>query len=147
VFLERLIKRIQSIKIGDPLDATTQLGPLVNRTQFEKVAAFVDEARKERNQVLTGGHRVGATGFFYAPTGIYFWQLFLLVVIANVSDTDTVACEEIFIGRFKTVPSILLVHSWSGLKRNKKRLNVRMRARMGLLLVFGRRQSDALSVA
>jgi len=56
------------LRLGHGLDAASDLGPLVSRTQAERVAAYIDEGRAEGAEVVTGGERSGPAGTFYAPT-------------------------------------------------------------------------------
>src|SRR3954453_4356527 len=68
-FLSEMVAYTGSLKVGDPLQADTALGPLVSAPQRDKVAAQVDAARDAGAEVLTGGGAGGHDrGFFYAPT-------------------------------------------------------------------------------
>src|SRR3954452_16711447 len=68
-FLSEMVAYTGSLKVGDPLQADTDLGPLVSAPQRDKVAAQVDAARDAGAEVLTGGGAGGHDrGFFYAPT-------------------------------------------------------------------------------
>ena len=72
-FMERVIKRIEAIKQGHPLDPSTMLGPQVSRAQLEKIEDYVQVGRDEGAEVLTGGHRPDlngelAGGYFFEPT-------------------------------------------------------------------------------
>jgi acyl-CoA reductase-like NAD-dependent aldehyde dehydrogenase len=53
--------------VGDGLDAATQMGPLQNKTQFEKVQGFLDDAR-QRGKIIAGGNVLPRDGYFIAPT-------------------------------------------------------------------------------
>ncbi len=54
---------------GDPLDAKTTYGPLVDQMQYDRVKAFVDGARdKSEGKLLTGGHGMGKNGLLFRPT-------------------------------------------------------------------------------
>jgi aldehyde dehydrogenase (NAD+) len=52
---------------ADPREKTTTLGPLADKTQFERVLSFID-AGKRSAKLLTGGHRKGDKGYFIEPT-------------------------------------------------------------------------------
>jgi NAD-dependent aldehyde dehydrogenases len=72
-FMERVIKRIEAIKQGHPLDPSTMLGPQVSGAQLEKIEGYVQVGRDEGAEVLTGGHRPDlngelAGGYFFEPT-------------------------------------------------------------------------------
>lgn len=85
-FLQRLKARTEAIKLGDPRDPATQMGPLVSQAQLEKVLGYIEAGKKEGARLVTGGHRAGANeGAFVAPT-----------VFADVTDDMTIAQEEIF---------------------------------------------------
>jgi betaine-aldehyde dehydrogenase len=71
-FLERLVKRVSAMRIGDPMDPKTQVGPLISEQHLQKVLGYIARGRSEGARVLTGGHRVTegalARGYFVAPT-------------------------------------------------------------------------------
>jgi len=88
-FLERLTKRVIAMRIGDPLDPLTQVGPLVCEQHMYKVLSYIERGRAEGARVLTGGHRVTAGGLakgnFVAPT-----------VFDDCRDDMAIVREEIF---------------------------------------------------
>jgi len=88
-FLERLTKRVNAMRIGDPLDPLTQVGPLVSEQHMHKVLSYIERGRAEGARILTGGYRVTvgdlAKGNFVAPT-----------VFDDCRDDMTVVREEIF---------------------------------------------------
>lgn len=68
-FLERFVARAEAIVQGDPREETTEIGPQITRAHFERVDGFVQRARSEGIQVLTGGgpnDELG--GLYYRPT-------------------------------------------------------------------------------
>ena len=67
-FIERLVKAYESIRIGDPLDPKTLMGPLIDEGAVEDMMAALEEARSEGAKVLTGGKRIDRKGFFVEPT-------------------------------------------------------------------------------
>ncbi|MEU1520194.1 aldehyde dehydrogenase [Streptomyces sp. NPDC005811] len=86
--LERVAERAGTIRIGDPLDAATELGPLAFADQRDKVAGYVDLGRSEGARVLTGGRPTdggGLGGYFYEPT-----------ILVDVDNDMRVVREEIF---------------------------------------------------
>ncbi|RZU63278.1 aldehyde dehydrogenase [Zhihengliuella halotolerans] len=85
--LEKVAARAQSIVIGDPRDAATELGPLAFEAQLEKVSSYVDLGVAEGAQVATGGGRpeTGLGGYFFEPT-----------VLTGVDNSMRVVREEIF---------------------------------------------------
>jgi betaine-aldehyde dehydrogenase len=89
-FLEKLVNKLKSLKIGDPLDESTDMGAIINRTQFEKVCSFVKDGIEQKGaRLLIGGlpPKEGplAQGYFMEPT-----------IIGNVSNDWRIAREEIF---------------------------------------------------
>ena len=89
-FLEKLVKKLKSLSIGDPLDESTDMGALINRTQFEKVCSYVEDGIRQKGaRLLTGGlpPKEGplSQGYFMEPT-----------IIGNVRNDWRIAREEIF---------------------------------------------------
>jgi betaine-aldehyde dehydrogenase len=88
-FLERLVKRVNAMRIGDPMNPDTQVGALVSEQHMHKVLSYIDRGRAEGARVVTGGMRVTngelAKGYFVAPT-----------VFDNCRDDMTIVREEIF---------------------------------------------------
>jgi len=56
-FMAALEERVKNIRVGNPLDATTELGPLIHPTHMDKVLSYVDKARSEGATVAVGGNR------------------------------------------------------------------------------------------
>jgi aldehyde dehydrogenase (NAD+)/betaine-aldehyde dehydrogenase len=75
----------KAVKVGDPLDAETQMGSLISAAHRDKVHSFVEGARGEGAEVTAGGAIGDGPGAFYPPT-----------VIAQASNAMTAAQEEIF---------------------------------------------------
>jgi len=69
-FRNAFVERVQALRIGAPLDAGTQLGPLVSQAQFDKVLGCIERARAEGGRVLCGGVALDRPGWFIAPTVI-----------------------------------------------------------------------------
>ncbi len=84
-FVEKSVNRASRRAVGDPFNATTEQGPQIDGTQFEKVMSYIDAGKREGAELLTGGKRVGERGYFIEPT-----------VFANVQDEMKIAREEIF---------------------------------------------------
>jgi acyl-CoA reductase-like NAD-dependent aldehyde dehydrogenase len=74
-----------SVKVGNPADADTMVGPLINAKQREKVAGYVDRAVANGAEAVTGGKAPAGKGFFYEPT-----------ILANVDENSEVAQDELF---------------------------------------------------
>jgi acyl-CoA reductase-like NAD-dependent aldehyde dehydrogenase len=72
---ERLVARAKKIVIGDPLNSSTQMGPIASSAQLEKDETMVRRAVAEGAEVLTGGQKLHLkdwpNGFFFAPTVVH----------------------------------------------------------------------------
>jgi acyl-CoA reductase-like NAD-dependent aldehyde dehydrogenase len=84
---ERLAAFAASLRVGDPHDETTQLGPLATRRQYERVSGYAKLGQEEGARLAVGGARPAEfdRGFFFAPT-----------VFAGVRNSMRLAQEEIF---------------------------------------------------
>ncbi len=72
-FMERVMAKVATIRRGDPLDTDTMIGAQASRQQFDKILSYIDIARQEGGQVLTGGERAVISpaldsGFYIQPT-------------------------------------------------------------------------------
>ena len=65
-FTERYAAAARQLTVGDPLDASTDIGPLVDAQGLEKVKAHVADALQKGAELVTGGHALG--GFYFEPT-------------------------------------------------------------------------------
>jgi len=85
-FLQKLTSATESMKVGDPLDEATDIGPVVNESQYKSILAALETARGEGRVVLEGG-ATGAEneGYFITPT-----------IIADLENDSETAQEEIF---------------------------------------------------
>lgn len=84
-FVEKSGARARNRTVGDPFEATTEQGPQVDETQFEKVMGYIDSGKAEGAKLVCGGERVGDRGYFIQPT-----------VFADVQDDMKISKEEIF---------------------------------------------------
>jgi acyl-CoA reductase-like NAD-dependent aldehyde dehydrogenase len=84
-FVNRFSETAAKMKVGDPLDAETQMGSLISQAHRDKVHGLVETGRKEGAEVVTGGDPIDGDGAFYPPT-----------VLAGVENRMAVAQEEIF---------------------------------------------------
>jgi aldehyde dehydrogenase (NAD+) len=66
--LEALVEKARSIKIGNGLDETVNMGPLVNQKALDKVAGYMEVAKNEGVKILCGGSRALDKGYFFQPT-------------------------------------------------------------------------------
>ncbi len=83
--VEKLGKKASARKLGDPFDPTTEQGPQVDKTQFDKILGLIESGKSEGARCVTGGGRHGDKGFFIQPT-----------IFADVKDHMQIATEEIF---------------------------------------------------
>jgi aldehyde dehydrogenase (NAD+) len=88
-FMEKLVKRAESMAPGDPLNAKCRMGPVVSQEQYDRVLGYIETGKKEGARVVTGGGRAevdgGGKGFFVQPT-----------IFDGVVPEMTIAREEIF---------------------------------------------------
>jgi aldehyde dehydrogenase (NAD+)/betaine-aldehyde dehydrogenase len=84
-FVNRFSEAARELKVGDPLDAETQVGSLISGEHRDRVHGFVERGREEGADVVAGGESPDGKGAFYPPT-----------VLAKVDNRMTVAQEEIF---------------------------------------------------
>lgn len=88
-FVEKAIERFKNVKVGDPLDESTQMGAQVNVRQAEKILGYVENGKKEGARVAVGGQRACkiqySGGAFVEPT-----------LLVDVTNDMAIAQEEIF---------------------------------------------------
>ena len=84
-FIELFKGYTETIKVGDPLDESTQMGAQVSEEQFTKVLGYIEGGREAGAKVVTGGRRAEERGYFVEPT-----------IFDGVSPEMTIAREEIF---------------------------------------------------
>src|SRR5690625_1619779 len=83
--IDALKKKAEEITVGDGLDETTDIGPLVSKKQLDTVLGYIEKGKEEGAKLITGGKRIGDKGFFVEPT-----------IFTDVTDDMTIAREEIF---------------------------------------------------
>ena len=67
-FTDRLVRSYQQVRIGDPLDEHTLMGPLVSQGAVDDMMAALEQVKASGGQVLHGGKRLNRPGFFVEPT-------------------------------------------------------------------------------
>ncbi len=67
-FHARLVERVSRLRVGHPLDPATEIGPLIDRSHFDKVTGYVATGLAEGATLAAGGGRLGETGWFVQPT-------------------------------------------------------------------------------
>jgi 1-pyrroline-5-carboxylate dehydrogenase len=83
-FVDKLQKRVAKIKVGDPMDPSNYMGPVVNQGALDSISAYIETGKTE-GRLINGGNRIGDKGFFLEPT-----------VIADVAPDARISQEEIF---------------------------------------------------
>lgn len=81
-FADRLVKQVAGLEVGDPMNPSTDVGPVIDAGALDRIAAWVEEAVAGGAEVLTGGQREDP---FYRPT-----------VLARTTPEMKVRCEEVF---------------------------------------------------
>ncbi len=89
-FTQALVKQVEQLKIGDPLQIDTQFGALVSKPHMDKVLSYIELAKQEGGRILTGGKSIKMTGrcregYFVQPT-----------IVAGLNNQCRTNQEEIF---------------------------------------------------
>ncbi len=100
-FVEKVLKKAKSQKVGDPFAPDTTQGPQVSQEQCDRIMGYIEAGKKDGAKLLTGGNRIGNQGYFIEPT-----------VFDDVKDNMKIAKEEIFgpvmnILKFKDVNEVI----------------------------------------
>lgn len=93
--LERVADKSQEWTVGDPIDPSTRIGPMIERAHLEKVLSYIDSGRSDGARLVVGGERTmtDSGGYFVAPT-----------IFDDVRGTMKIAREEIFGPVISTIP-------------------------------------------
>lgn len=84
-FEAKLVERVNRIKVGHPLDPTTEIGPLISKEHFDKVTSYFEIAREDGATIAAGGETLGDEGYFVRPT-----------LFTGANNQMRIAREEIF---------------------------------------------------
>jgi succinate-semialdehyde dehydrogenase/glutarate-semialdehyde dehydrogenase len=84
-FEQRFVRAMEALEVGDPMKATTQVGPLAGKQLVEDLERQVNDSVKRGARVLTGGKRRSGAGFFFEPT-----------VLVNVPEDSPAYRDELF---------------------------------------------------
>jgi len=100
-FLEKSVQATKKRKVGNPLETSTEQGPLVDVDQKNKYLHYIKKGKEEGAKLLIGGNKIEGKGYFVEPT-----------VFADVKDNMAIAQEEIFgpvmsILKFKNVDEVI----------------------------------------
>jgi acyl-CoA reductase-like NAD-dependent aldehyde dehydrogenase len=83
-FIKQLVERTQNLKIGDNLDHSTDIGPMISKEQRDSVLKYIEIGKKEGAKLLCGGKAASGKGYFIEPT------------IFEAKNNMRIAQEEIF---------------------------------------------------
>ncbi len=140
-FVERLVAKTKKIRLGDPADAATDMGPVISKKQQDRILEYIEKGIKDGATLLTGGgapkdHAL-SKGFFVEPT-----------IFANVDNKSTIAQEEIFGPVLSVIPygtddeAVALANDsvyglgggvWS--RDNERSMNIARRLRTGTVWI------------
>ena len=104
-FIEKAVAAFEKVKVGNPLDPSTQMGAQVSEQQLKKILSYIEIGKNEGAKVATGGERLvegdASKGYFMKPT-----------LLVDVTNTMRVAREEIFgpvgvVIKFKTIDEVI----------------------------------------
>jgi succinate-semialdehyde dehydrogenase/glutarate-semialdehyde dehydrogenase len=84
-FTAKFVAGMKALRVGDPMEDSTEIGPLATPQTLNDLAEQVEKAINSGARVLTGGHKLDRPGNFYEPT-----------VLDNIDPSTPVFCEEIF---------------------------------------------------
>lgn len=84
-FVGRLVARAEALRVGDPMDPATTMGPVISQKQMDTVLRYIDVGQREGAGIATGGGRIGNRGYMIKPT-----------VFTGVDGGMRIAQEEIF---------------------------------------------------
>jgi aldehyde dehydrogenase (NAD+) len=84
-FVDDITDMVKAMKVGDPLDPATQVGPMVSARQRDRVESYISQGKAAGGRVTTGGSPYDGVGYFVQPT-----------VFADVTNDQVIAQEEIF---------------------------------------------------
>lgn len=84
-FMEKLVEKTKTLKVGAPEDPSSYMGPVINKSSMEKILHYIEIGVQEGGKLVAGGKRAQGDGYFIEPT-----------VIADVDPMATIAQEEIF---------------------------------------------------
>lgn len=87
--VERLVDRVNTLRVGDPMDAASQMGPVNSKSQYEKVLRYIAVAKQDGAKLAAGGER---------PKGDYFRRGYWVrpTLFIDVKPEMTIAREEVF---------------------------------------------------
>lgn len=100
-FVEKMVSKAKSRRMGDPFDPSTEQGPQVSQEQMDRILGYIESGKQDGAKLLAGGSRGAERGYYVQPT-----------VFADVKDEMRIAKEEIFgpvmsILKFKDIDEVI----------------------------------------
>lgn len=90
-FLEAFVPRAKALRVGDPRDPRTELGPVISESQRQRVLRFAEIARTDGATLLAGGKALDCPGFYVEPT------------VALTTNHASLLCQDEIFGPFATI--------------------------------------------
>jgi succinate-semialdehyde dehydrogenase/glutarate-semialdehyde dehydrogenase/succinyl-CoA reductase len=84
-FIDLFARKMERVRVGDPMHEDTELGPLVNEQSLKNIESIVNDAVSNGAECIVGGKRIGNKGYFYSPT-----------ILVKVKQDMRVVREEVF---------------------------------------------------
>ncbi len=102
--IERLTKAYPTIRIGDPMDENTLMGPVIHQKAIDDMMAAIETAKQQGGEVLVGGKRIDRPGYFVEPT------------IIKVPTQVPITCDETFapilyVMEFENLDEVIEMHN------------------------------------
>jgi succinate-semialdehyde dehydrogenase / glutarate-semialdehyde dehydrogenase len=125
-FRDGFVARAKTIRVGNGLDAETQMGPMANARRPDAIETMIGDAVARGGTLHTGGERIGNAGFFYAPSVLS--NVPLDATIMNEEPFGPVAIinpfkgEEDMIAEANRLPYGLAAYAWTADSKRQKRL-------------------------
>lgn len=133
-FRDGFAARMAALTVGDGLESGVQMGPMANVRRPEAMERLIGDARDRGARLLTGGHRVGNHGFFFAPTVLS--EIPLDAAVMNEEPFGPLALinpyptEEAMIAEANRLPYGLAAYAWTADSRRQRRLSADIEAGM-----------------
>ncbi|KAJ6599153.1 aldehyde dehydrogenase domain-containing protein [Mycena vulgaris] len=108
-FVEILVSKVKELVFGNGLDDKSAGGPVVSKTQYDRVWSYIESGKQEGAKVAVGGAKRSGKGFFVDPTSEWFVSVF-----TDIRPDMKIVKEEIFgpvlaVGRFKTEDEAIML--------------------------------------
>lgn len=84
-FIDKLLTKMQDIKVGDPLDLSTNMGAIISKPQLDKILSYIKLGNEQGAKLLYGGNQINTKGYFIEPT-----------IFAECTDEMKIVTDEIF---------------------------------------------------